>query len=378
MPAVSERQTSIKESFLRNKNREVVGSQAFNLEYDAPPTRSELKRDIVSYLGEYRLQVQKYNYELVYGRERTGRGPITLRDRDRGEPLQHMAKRVIEERTRKNDPIHRETAEEKGLKKLNDVLSTAKTGDTVVWVSPPGPKEQGYGDYGFVYAGRVTTMPNGEAHVAMSAIRVENPTIEGFNKTLSSITGVESNRQKAEEFLESPAVIKKEVTGGEIDGALKRNFQFTPDRKEQEKFEAIISHMEPLIDQFLDVMEGGDKQEKLKAFYTLENYALKLKKDFSGKEKSVFVKHLSLHELGDRYSHRPPAAKGSCGSTGEGSKSNGLLSSGSSGEVANSVYGTDKYGAREFNCPTCGVRNVRPTDKLLANCQSCGSSRVSC
>lgn len=38
----------------------------------------------------------------------------------------------------------------------------------------------------------------------------------------------------------------------------------------------------------------------------------------------------------------------------------------------------DKYGKRNFDCPECGKENIRPKDKLVSNCQHCGSSKVGC
>lgn len=39
---------------------------------------------------------------------------------------------------------------------------------------------------------------------------------------------------------------------------------------------------------------------------------------------------------------------------------------------------SDKYGSREFDCPNCGKKNVRPENQLIKNCQNCGSSKVAC
>ena len=35
-------------------------------------------------------------------------------------------------------------------------------------------------------------------------------------------------------------------------------------------------------------------------------------------------------------------------------------------------FGVDKYGSREFLCPKCGGRNIRPVNQLISNCQLCG------
>lgn len=40
--------------------------------------------------------------------------------------------------------------------------------------------------------------------------------------------------------------------------------------------------------------------------------------------------------------------------------------------------GEDKYGSREFDCPACGKKNVRPENQLLPACQHCGSKKVAC
>jgi hypothetical protein len=365
-------------SYLRKKSRETVGSDAFNLEYDAPPTRDELRRDIVSYLGEYRLQAQKYSYELTFGRDRDKRGPITLRDQDQGEAMVYKTKRVIEERKRKGEPIHREEAEDKGIALLNEQLRFAKTGDTVMWASPPGPKEQGYGEYGFIYAGKVTKHTNGQARLAMSAIRIEKPTIEQYNLAFTALTGEKMNAKKAEDFLASPKLIKKNIEEREVDSVLQENFNFSPDFKEKVKFLSIIKQMEPLIEDFLEIMEHGSSAEKLKGFYKLENYALKLKKEYEKEEKIVYQKIVRLNDLEDKYSKKPPIAKGSCGKTGESAKSNNLIIAGRGGRGAGFLLSHDRFGSRAFNCPACGQENIRPENELLSNCQHCYSGEVGC
>lgn len=387
MSAVAERisyQQPKETSFLRKKNRDVVGSEAFNLEYDAPPTRNELRRDIISYLGEYRLQVQKYDYMMVFGRDKDKRGPITLRDRDRGEAMAHKTKRVIEERTRKGDPTHREEAEDRGIALLNDKLRYAQTGDTVVWASPPGPKDQGYGEYGFLYVGKVDKLNNGEARLAMSAIRIENPTIEQYNDALTALIGEDVINKKADQFLSSPTLIKKDLTEGKVAGVLQKHFAFTADVKQKEKSDTIIAQMEPLIEEFLDVMEVGNQKDKLKLFHTLENYALKLKEESEKDEQVVYRNNQTLGDLSSSLSYAPPVAKGSCGSSGGsgsggGMRSNSLTVGGGGGEgVMSGLFGSDRYGSLAFNCPSCGKVNVRKTNEMLERCGSCGSKEVGC
>lgn len=357
------------QSYLRKKNRETVGSDAFNLEYDAPPTREEMRRDIISYLGEYRLQVQKYDYQLIFGRDKDKRGPIELRDQDRGEAMSFKTKRVIEERTRKGEPVHREEAEDKAIALLNEQLRYAKTGDTLVWASPPGPKEQGYGNYGFIYAGKVTKQANGEAQLAMSAIRVENPTIEQYNKAFTALTGELIQNKVAEEFLASPKIVRKDMEEHEVNTVLQSSFAFQADQQEKQKFAAIIKQMEPLIDDFLDVMEHGSREQKLKGFYKLENYALKLKKEFGKRETVVYRGVSRLDDLSDRYTKRPPAVPGSCGLTGGVGRSNGLISGGRfSGDMPRMGGSSKEW----FTCPKCDYKADGPIGN---KCPGCGLTK---
>lgn len=356
-----------KASYLRKKDRETVGSNAFNLEYDAPPTRDELRADVVSYLGEYRLQVQKYDYGLVFGRDKDNRGPISLRDQNRGESMQYKTKRVIEERSLKSEPIHREEAEDRGLALLNERLRFAKTGDTVLWASPPGPKDQGYGDYGFIYTGKVTKHASGEAHLAMTAIRVEEPGIADFNEALTALTGERVEHKEAEEFLATPRVVKKNIGVHEIEGILQSNFDFEADPDDKRRSAEIIEQMNPLIEAFIDVMQDGDKKKKVTAFHALENYALELKQESEKGEVPVYRRSLDLDDLSDRYGYEPPFAKGSCGMTG-GGRGNGMISAGMGGNMRGG-------GSKEwFTCPksTCKYKASGPVGNT---CPGCGLTK---
>lgn len=57
------------------------------------------------------------------------------------------------------------------------------------------------------------------------------------------------------------------------------------------------------------------------------------------------------------------------GGCGSGACSTSSLSSESGGLK-------DKYGPMEFSCPSCGEKNIRQYDKLISNCQHCGSDKV--
>jgi len=367
----------------------VEAPKAFNMDFyhweaDPSPTNGQLKRDVVSYLCEYRLNVPKFDYKLALCRDKSQKGDITLRDEERGESLLRKAERAIIEKKKNNLSSSREEAEYIGLQTLSKNISQAKSGDTVLWASPPGPKELGYGDYGFLFVGKVSKTNNGEADVSMSAIRIENPSMQQFNSVMSSLTGDKLNHNSPEQYLARPELVKQGLSQAEIDRALSRYFSFKTNPQHQQKLNSIITQMSPMIEDFIPIMRYGTKEEREKALHALENYALKLKseppKPLRG-EKIIYQIPKIPHRLGDiieifgRYA--PPKAAGSCGLSGETSRSN-MPSSFNGNEVADLTYGSDRYGSRTFKCPSCGQTNIRPQGELLKSCQFCDSSEVAC
>ncbi len=71
--------------------------------------------------------------------------------------------------------------------------------------------------------------------------------------------------------------------------------------------------------------------------------------------------------------------KTGCGSSG-GFSLGGEQSSSPLGMFSVSEFGAgeDKFGSREFDCPKCSKKNIRPKDQLIDKCQHCGSTSVSC
>jgi hypothetical protein len=399
MTSAAEIQNYSNQSFIQERSGQLTKAyrkqeyDPFNVEYQKKPTDGELRDYTISYLAEYRLQVQKAPYELIFGKDKNNNGEIALRNKERGEDLQAHTVRAIEHRKTNGDPIHREISEYEGLKNLKNQLKLARTGNTILWASPPGPIDQGYGNYGFLYSGKITKYLNGEAHLNMSAIRIENPNLIQYNNALNEFTGNSKNFLTAEEFIEHPMIISQDLSDIEIDSVLNKHFSFTPDKDQQHKFDTIIKKMAPMINDFISIVQSDTtKEKKQKARHALENYALKLKNETSqdyteiqsANSNVIFLKDwqpksLRLYQVINDYGYTPPSVAGSCGSTGESSKSNSLISiTGGGGEVAISIFGSDKYGSREFICPACSKINIRPESQLLENCAHCGSEKVAC
>lgn len=361
----------------------MLEQRAFSLEYLPNIADQELRDDIFSYLGEYRLNVQKYSYQLRFS---TGQDGLRLRDVYGGEALRSKALRTIEKRELLGEPTTREQAELWGIASLEDQLRFAQTGDTIIWASPPGPKEEGYGNYGFIYVGNV--LRNGQTvHLSMTAIRVEKPTIAEFNQAFTALSGIQTDFNSAEDFLQTPRVVGRESDPNMIEKILRRYFFFEKNNTEN-VFQKVISKLRPMIDELISLVKSPSTslrvtEEKLRAFYALENYTLELKRcyqyDWPANISHVDdYRYYQLYDIMRIHGHEPTQVSGSCGPSGK-TRSNGLLNRNFE-LLRRAIFDLedDDFGSRQFDCPDCKETNVRPYNQLLSACQHCGSKNVAC
>lgn len=293
------------------RKRGNIGSTAFRIERGERTSREEARDDLLSYLGEYRFKLPAYNYKLYFTEQE---GKFHLRDRYRFEPMVDKAKRAVSKRAFRGLSSDRELAEKEGLEKLDEILLFAGEDCNIFWASPPGPKEQGYGDYGFVFVGKIKKITEKEKEIDMTAIRVEAPQITQFNKALSDISGVDFKYTKAEEFLSSPVVLKG--VENRISVALE-NFVIENNPSTFERFKRNTAKIKPLIDRFVSAETA---EEKLVLFNTIENFIVELeeeKEDFFSED--LFIKgtgNINIQALMARYgTKKAPVVQGSCGST---------------------------------------------------------------
>lgn len=371
----------------QSQNAPLKGSESFRLEYGVYTPEQTLWNDIVSYLGEYRFQIENYHYNLAYTKGTDGN--LRLRNEENGEPMVEVAKRAIVDRQQRGEPVSKLVADVLGAQKMEEGLSTAKDGDTLLYASPADP-EVGY-TYGFLYAGRVHETENGEKKLSMQAIRLDqNADPEHFNTVFELLAGRNPGYSHPNEFIADPIFISKGIEDMDINFVLKGIFNFKVDSSKQQGFVDVIAHMRPVIQEFITlVRQGADNATIQKAFYSLENYAIEMKKTWMGEGRTATLRRevvqatpqaIGLAQLMQTHSYEPPKAVGSCGSTG-GRSSADIYGSGSIfGSIKKdfSSTGEDQFGSREFECPSCGKKNIRPEGKLLPRCQHCGSKEVSC
>ena len=220
---------------------------AFNHEFYEGASEQQIKDDIVSYLGEYRFEVPEFGYTMGL---REGR----LTDPNSGELMTSKAKKAIDTRRSEGLGTQREEAELEGLIVLEKRIKENPKG-TIVWFSPPGKEEDGYGPYGFSYRGEVK-----DNVVEMSAIRVENPTIEDFNRASKALWGEEY--EKAEDFLRSPKVL--DIDKDRVKDFIIGNFEIGGEEKKT-VFNKALSRLRGAISEYAYIVKNGTSAQRRKA-----------------------------------------------------------------------------------------------------------------
>lgn len=334
-------------------------SDAFRLErYRAPINKDSLRDDIVSYLGEYRFGLPKYSYELRFENDH-------LLDPHKKVSLENMTDESLKTRLLERKSTYREAAERQGVQMLDRKLTHAKKGDTIIWMSPPGEKSEGYGDYGFVFYGKVGE-GNFEKNISMTAIRVEGRDLEKYSKAFKMITNTDVSHLNPEQFIANPQVLNDDVPEGYVDAVLGLTLGFKPSNEAQEKFKNIIRTLGPLIEHFIGL---SDISEKQKAFYALENYTLELKNASVKVSYTIDKGPEQFGEIVDQYGYKPPKAAGSCGSTG---KDNSITSS----NIFNKLSSINNFLSNSeqewFNCPKCKYQADGPIGN---QCPGCGLTK---
>lgn len=344
----------------------INNNDAFKLErYTGEINKVSLKNNLIAYLGEYRFALPKYSYKLQFENGQ-------LADPIKKTSLEDMAHQSIGKRLWEGKSTYREIAEKEGIRILDNKIAHAKTGDTVIWMSPPGAKSEGYGNYGFVFYGKVGDGKSSK-DISMTAIRVNGEDLGQYNKAFQMLTGIKSIYLTPEQFISNPQVLNDDLPEGYVDAILGLTLGFRDSEEEKKKFIKVISALEPLIDGFAEYLSRRiTLSEKEKAFFSLENYALKLKEDYEVMQKENIVfqqphKDLRLRNIIGDYGYEPPKVLGSCGSTSKDS----LTTS----NILNKLFGINSLLSDDqewFTCPKCDYQAEGPIGNT---CPGCGLTK---
>lgn len=331
-------------------------SLAFRHEFYQDAKERQIRDDLVSYLGEYRFEVSEYHYRLgiVNG---------ILVDPNTGESMKLKAKKAIGIKKRDGLNTSREEADFAGFINLEKGLSERPFG-TVIWFSPPGPKAEGYGDYGFAFIGK----RNGN-ELEMTAIRLEKPTMSDFNNATSALWG-EKGYEKAEDLLRVPKVVNIDL--GRVKDFIYGNFE-VQDEKSKTIFKKALEKLGGIIEEASLIIKNGTLEQKQKALHTVENLAIELKERLESffKENIVFMSDYRMSKLStfmnmDRYTNKPKVVAGSCGSTA----SKNLLNTNNVFNKFSSLSGLFSLTEDNewFTCPKCNYKATGPVGDECPKC----------
>lgn len=313
----------------------------FNIEFYKRAFREQIIDDLTSYLGEYRFEVPEFDYKLSFVNGKLA-DPNTL------EPMSVLGARAIEEKRKIGLRTSREEAEVMGLSSLEDQLKDNPFG-TVIWFSFPGPKEEGYGDYGFAYVGK--RAPGHQ--LLMTAIRLEQPKISDFNSATFSLWD-KGDYQDAEDFLRSPKVLNIDIE--KVKEFIRGTF-LIKDQANKNIFQRSIEKLRGAMEEFSKIVQSGTYEERIKALFVMENMAIKLKNGMG----LQIIPQLEAAMKTQEFIQTPPKVAGSCPI----SQSNRLFGSFSS---VPELSGKQEW----FTCPKC---NYHADGPIGNTCPGCGLTK---
>lgn len=352
---------------------------AFNLKIKEKTNPDSLYKLIESYLGEYRFQLPIYHYRLQL-KDSKLIDPLTQ------ESMVDKARRALEKRQSLGLSFQREEAELKALDYLGENLRPM---NTLVWVSPPGKKEDGYGSYGFFFYGFVDN--NGDINMTARRVEMTNEEFEErdfsrFANILYEITNDNQflNMKTDIDFLSSPIILRLEEGIVDIEKIIESYFGKI-DLERLRSFSKEIEFLRPLIDHFIEAYleKKADDSYLISLFNTIENLALSINvshQDFD-------FRFIPLDRLIKHFGYTPPQVLGSCGSTSSNQSNQSLIerltelpfsTSNILRKLGLSSDNEDEYGSLTFHCPACNSEHTRPKGKLLTHCPTTGKEIPKC
>lgn len=345
----------------------LTSSNSFRVDHRAEMTSGEMVNDVETYIYEFRLKAQKKDYDLSLTLQD---GIWRLGDPVRNEPMATKAHRALMDRKLRGKPTHREEAEFAGITFLEQQLANADVGDSIIWFSPPGPEEEGYGDYGFGFTGEVVEDEIGKKTVKMTANRFEKPILEQYKQVFRLFTGADFNAQGADDFLRMPIVIGGGLNKQYIDMIFANIFGFFYDEAEAIRIDDIYkTRIEHLALEYSLRYPNMSPAERIAAVHAMENIATEAKK-YAGVGVTIFSNDAprNLNEARSSYDYEPEKVAGSCPVT----KSNNPFASSifssaesfSNGESC-SACGRSKED-NHYHCPDCRKSYADETEKTTS------------
>src|SRR3989344_1119316 len=256
-----------------------IRSDAFSFEYREDASDISIRTDLESLFGEYDFAVPLSRWELLFVSDEYGVSHL-VSPYDR-EPMTIKCQRAIQKRKDSLKSTNREDAEYKCVCSLETQLTTASAGDMVFWTSPPGPKEDGYGKYGFFFVGQICAEKDTphQKRISITAIHIDNQSVAQCNDSISLLTGESVYFSTAEDCIRNPKLISS-IDEDKIKYVLSEIFHFVLDEERQKLFTDVMHMVKPYIDSFIQLNKQDISKRKIqKGFWALRNYVISLRDD---------------------------------------------------------------------------------------------------
>ena len=278
--------------------------------------KANIRENIIRYLGEYRLGVKydEFHYNFEQDAE-SGDFFLSSPHADPG-PILNIYRKAISYKEERGLPIDREVAECLGFQKLQEGLADAQEGTLILWVSPPGPKADGYGDHSFTFIGQVVKDPEGEKRLRIIPYRnvlsfeEHKEYLKYFNKDAQFFN-------KDTHFLANPVIIEQSEAIQTPDDII--SFIGETERFNIEWRNKLTPLIMPLIGGFIQlVREKASNGELNRTRNAIENYVISIRPHLLNQE-TTERNNINIEQtdvIFDKFGREaPPIAYGSCGSS---------------------------------------------------------------
>jgi len=354
--------------------------------------RPRLNEQIPAYLGEFVLDVKfkEFSYDEVTDPQ-TGQKELHAPGFI-GEISKSYDRAVWDAKSR-GWSGEREIAECEGFKTLEKQLFESPDGTFFLWISPPGSKEEGYGDYSFTHLGQIRKTVGGR-RIEVTSVR-NKLALEEHAQIINHFLPEEKKLKnpKDTDFLRNPVVIEGDDNYTRhdllvsIDVILKetsgRASHLAKAYQEKEDWENnLLKILQPMIDDYYRLVEEGASRDELqRTIWTIENYT----KEMLSRETAVTIgkRPISVAEqdiaiMYRQWGYEPKALAGGGCPTGSSRSTKDLFSSSASlpwqeHQLENSHSGEGKK-TLECTCPNCNQKVKAVIEGGKIHCPACGAS----
>lgn len=313
----------------------------------------ETRYNMLRYLGEYRLAVKFDEFSYREGVGPNGEKFLTVFEE---EPIRERFINAIAQKEEGGGDSRREVAECLGFQKIEKAFLKGKD-FLFLWISPPGSKADGYGDYSFTFVGEVKDHK-------IRVVPYRNQLSLNQHREVAGIFSQDTENLKTDvNFLANPVFIQKKEELNNVEDLLVRIGE--KERIDLSWRQRLEVKIRSLVDMFMDGVKRKASDSELDWIKrAIENFTIKNKSEITTGSFSTSI--LDARYLVDTYgSYAPPKVAGSCGIS---SSSTTLMDFHSKLNPGNDSLGEQEW----FHCPKCDYQADGP---IGDTCPGCGLTK---